>query len=149
LEELPILEKILPEIFDSLNKSGKDAITQQGAYIKDDWGGYTTPLVRGKECAYAIYDEKGTLCCAIEKAKQAGKIDFLKPISCHLYPIRISKIANGEAINYHKWHICNCAVKKGTQQKIALYQFLKEPLIRKYGEEWYAELVKQIEEKAS
>ncbi len=144
MAELSILDDILPKIFGSLSQEGKEVIAAQGAYIQDEWGGYTTPLVRGKECAYAVYDEKGTLCCGIEKAKQAGEIDFLKPISCHLYPIRISNLANGDAINYHRWQICNCAIKKGKQEKVALYQFLEVPLVRKYGQDWYNELVRQI-----
>lgn len=105
----------------------------------------TTPTINDKECAYALYDEKGILKCAIEQAYLAGKTTFQKPISCHLYPIRINKTEHYDAINYDKWHICSDACSHGQKLGVELYKFLKTPLIRKYGEKWYNELQREIE----
>ncbi len=125
---------------------GIQAIEEQGLYIKDWEDDYSTPTVQGRHCAYANYDDKGILKCGIEQAYLDGKITFKKPISCHLYPIRINKYDEFEAVNYHRWGICSDACDLGRELKVPLYKFLKEPLIRKYGDAWYAELVRQIEE---
>ncbi len=94
---------------------------------------------------YAIYDKKGILKCGIEQAYLDGKIAWKKPISCHLYPIRVTQKKDFEALNYHKWHICSDACTLGKELQVPVYKFLKDPLIRKYGEAWYNELVKVIE----
>ena len=104
-----------------------------------------TPLIQGGECAYAI-EEKGSCWCAIEKAWYEGKCDFRKPISCHLYPIRVTKYEGFEALNYNRWDICKAAVLLGKKEDVPVYKFLKEPLIRKFGEEWYRELEVTAEE---
>jgi hypothetical protein len=96
--------------------------------------------VNGKECAYVYYDENNIAKCAIEKAWEQKHIEYKKPISCHLYPIRITKYSNYEAVNYHRWPICDPARKCGSLLNVKIYQFLKEPLIRKYGQEWYTQL---------
>ena len=101
--------------------------------------------IGGRECAFAIYDAAGVLKCGIEQAYLDGKITYRKPISCHLYPIRITKKKNLEAVNYHKWNICSAACTLGKALGVPLYKFLREPLIRKYGEGWYNELVLAIE----
>jgi hypothetical protein len=145
-EERAILEKIYPQVKPYLSKKGQEVIEKEGTWVMDWEGDYSTPTIDNKECAYAAYDEKGILKCGIEQAQRDGKIDFLKPISCHLYPIRISKYDEFEALNYDRWDICSDACDFGRELKVPIYKFLKEPLIRKYGEEWYARLVKQIEQ---
>jgi hypothetical protein len=146
-QELPIMKKIQKEIAPYLTEAGKKAIAEQGPYILDEDGDYSTPTIGGKECAYALYDEKGILKCGIEQAYLDGKTKFRKPISCHLYPIRITKKKGFEAVNYHKWSICSAACSFGKSLQVPLYKFLKDPLIRKYGKKWYDELVNAVEAK--
>jgi hypothetical protein len=99
-----------------------------------------TPLVaKNKECAYTVFEE-GMAKCGIEQAYEAGEISFKKPISCHLYPIRAQKLKYYEAVNYHRWDICSAACKLGAELKVPVYRFLKEPLIRKFGSDWYKNL---------
>ncbi|HBK87739.1 MAG: DUF3109 family protein [Cyclobacteriaceae bacterium] len=146
-DELLVMHEIQQAVAPYLTEEGRAAIREQGPYILDEDGDYSTPTIGGKECAYAHYDEKGVLKCGIEQAYLDGKVKFRKPISCHLYPIRITKKKDFEAVNYHKWSICSDACKFGKSLGIPLYQFLKEPLIRKYGEVWYNNLVEAIENK--
>ena len=147
-DELETMKSIQKAIKPYLTKAGLAAIKEQGPYILDEDGDYSTPTISGKECAYALYDQKGVLKCGIEQAYLDGKVEFRKPISCHLYPIRITKNNKGfEAVNYHKWSICSAACTLGQSLQVPLYKFLKEPLIRKYGEAWYNELVEKIETK--
>jgi hypothetical protein len=143
--ELPILDEIFDKIKPYLSTEGIKAIEQQGKYIKDWEGDYSTTTIDEKECAYAVYDQKGVLQCGIEQAYNDGVIDFKKPISCHLYPIRITKYENYHAINYDRWSICSDACTLGDKLGVEVYKFLKEPLIRAYGEDWYKQLVKEIE----
>lgn len=147
-DELETMKSIQSAIKPYLTKEGLAAIKEQGPYILDEDGDYSTPTIGGKECAYALYDQKGVLKCGIEQAYLDGKVEFRKPISCHLYPIRITKNTKGfEAVNYHKWSICSAACALGQSLQVPLYKFLKEPLIRKYGQSWYDELVGIIEDK--
>ncbi|WP_247231469.1 DUF3109 family protein [Telluribacter sp. SYSU D00476] len=148
-EELPILEQIYPQVEPYLTEAGKQVIAKEGVYTKDWEGDLVTPVIDGKECAYAFYDQKGTLKCGIEAAYNDGKIDYKKPISCHLYPIRITKYDQYHAINYDRWQICNPACSLGQDLGVPLYQFLKEPLIRAYGEAWYEQLVQEIDERTA
>ncbi|HEX7017251.1 MAG TPA: DUF3109 family protein [Cyclobacteriaceae bacterium] len=145
-EELAILKDIYPKIKSYLTPKGIKTIEKEGTHVVDPEGDYSTPVIKGRECAYSHYDEKGILKCGIEEAHKDGKISFRKPISCHLYPIRITKKKEFEAVNYHKWHICSPACTLGRQLQVPLYKFLKEPLIRKYGEAWYEELVRAVEQ---
>ena len=145
-EELPIFEKIIDDVLPYMSKEGKAELKKQGLYLLDEDGDWSTPTVEGKECIYATYDKKGFLKCAIEQAYRDGKIDYPKPISCHLYPIRISKYDAYDALNYDRWTICVDACHLGEQLQVPLYKFLKEPLIRKYGEAWYSKLVAEIEQ---
>jgi hypothetical protein len=146
-EELPIMHEIREHVKPYLTPEGIKSIEEQGVYILDEDGDYSTPTIGGKECAYAHYDEQGVLKCGIEQAYYDGKIGFKKPISCHLYPIRITKNKKGfEAVNYHKWNICSAACSHGKSLHVPLYKFLKEPLIRKYGADWYSQLVVAIEQ---
>lgn len=145
MDELKMLDQIYEEVRPYLSEKGRNAIEEQGKYIRDFEGDYSTPVTHTKECAYAIYDDNGILKCGIEQAYNDGKIAYKKPISCHLYPIRITKYDDFEAVNYHRWQICNAACSLGNELKVPLYKFLKEPLIRKYGETWYNRLVHMIE----
>lgn len=147
-DELEVLDEVYDKVKPYLSDEGVKAIEKQGTYILDDEGDYSTPTVGGKECAYAIYDERGILKCGIEQAYFDKKIDYRKPISCHLYPIRITKYEQFDALNYDQWHICAPACDHGAALKIPVYKFLKEPLIRKYGQEWYEDLTKEIEKPA-
>jgi hypothetical protein len=144
-DELQQMKDIQSKVQPYLTDEGREAIAKQGPYIFDDDGDYSTPTIHGRECAYAHYDKQGVLKCGIEQAYLDGKISFRKPISCHLYPIRITKKREFEAVNYHKWSICSAACSYGKSLKVPLYKFLREPLIRKYGEDWYQQLVKAIE----
>ena len=139
-DELKILEEIYPKVEPYMRPEGIAAIKKQGTSVQDWDGEMVTPLVNGKECAYVIFDEKGITKCGIEKAWEDGVIDFKKPISCHLYPIRITYYRDFDALNYHKWDICSPACTLGAELKVPVYRFLKDALIRKYGEDWYAEI---------
>lgn len=144
-DELEILKEIYPVVKPYLSRDGIKAIERQGTHVLDEDGDLSTPTIKGRECAYAIYDEKNVLKCGIEQAYLDGKIAWKKPISCHLYPIRITKKKNFEALNYHKWNICSAACTLGKELKVPVYRFLKDPLIRKYGKAWYDELEQVIE----
>ncbi|MDX5423163.1 MAG: DUF3109 family protein [Hymenobacteraceae bacterium] len=144
-DELEILEKHYEQIKPYMSAAGVQAVEEQGLYIKDWEDDYSTTTIGNRECAYAIYDENNMLKCAIEQAHIDGKIDWKKPISCHLYPIRITKYDGFEALNYDRWGICSSACSFGQDLGVRVYQFLKEPLIRKYGEGWYKELEELIE----
>ena len=145
-DETKILDEIYPKIKSYLRPEGIQAIEEQGTYTLDFEGDLVTPLVNNVECAYVIFDEKGYTKCAIEKAYEDGVIDWQKPISCHLYPIRITEYSNFSAINYHEWNICSDACTLGKELGIKVYQFLKKPLIRKYGEDFYQTLSEAAEE---
>lgn len=145
-DELKALEKVYPKVKPYLTDKGINAIEAQGYYIKDDDDEWVTPLMwPGGPCAYTIF-ENGIALCGIEKAYRDKKIKFNKPISCHLYPIRILKTKSGDALNYHEWEVCNPACKLGKKEKVRVYEFLKTALTRKYGEAWYNKLVKAAQE---
>lgn len=145
-EELQVLADNYEQIKPYLSEAGRQAIEEQGLYIKDWEDDYSTTTIGNRECAYAIYDDDLTLKCGIEQAYLDGKISWKKPISCHLYPIRITKYDGFEALNYDKWSICSPACSFGADLGVRVYQFLKEPLIRKYGAEWYQELEELVAE---
>ena len=145
--ELSILEEIYEDVKPFLTPEGIREIERQGTFVTDEDNDYVTPIINGRECVYATRDKKGILKCGIEQAHRAGKIDFKKPISCHLYPLRVDHYDHYDAINYHRWYICAPACDLGQELRIPLYRFLKEPLVRKYGQEWYDELVEQIDGK--
>lgn len=145
-EEVSILERDYPKIKSFLRDEGIRAIEEQGTAIKDQDDEWVTPLVGGKECAFTLFDEDGTAKCGIEKAWQEGATDFRKPVSCHLYPIRVKKYHEFEAVNYEKWNICAAACTLGKSLKVPVYQFTKDALIRNYGEDWYAKLEEADEE---
>jgi len=144
-DELPILEEIYDAVKPYLSAEGIKAIEEKGLYEVDEDGEFCTTTVGNKECTFAIYDQNKILKCGIEQAYKDGKTTFQKPISCHLYPIRISKTDQFELLNYSRWHICAPACTHGNELKVPIYKFLKQPLIRKYGEVWYEKLIKEIE----
>ncbi|WP_121964480.1 DUF3109 family protein [Myroides sp. N17-2] len=137
--EVEILRSVYDKVKPFLRPEGIAAIEEQGTSVYGDDEEYETPLIEGGECAYVIYENEMAL-CGIEKAYNEGLIDWKKPISCHLYPIRIKQFSSFEAVNYHKWHICSDACTLGQELSVPVYKFLKAPLIRKYGEDWYKEL---------
>jgi len=138
--EVKIIEDLLPVIWDDLTETSKEVIRKQGVSYIDDDGEPVTSIVNGAECVFTYTDKDGTCKCAIEKAFREGKTDFYKPISCHLYPVRLQKYDEFTAVNYHRWSVCSCARKLGGKLGIPVYQFLKEPLIRRFGHEWFEQL---------
>lgn len=144
--ELEVIDKDYPKIKPYLSAEGIKAIEEQGRYVYDDEGDHSTPTLDGKECAYAIYDRQGILKCGIEEAYNDGQTTFRKPMSCHLYPIRITRYDHYDALNYDRWDICSAACSLGKRLKVPVYKFLKAPLIRKYGLEWYKQLCTEIED---
>ena len=145
-EEVEQLKKVLPVIWEDLSSEAQAVIEKQGVCYKDEDGDLVTSIVNGKDCVFTCYDEKGCCYCAIEKAYREGKVDFYKPVSCHLYPIRVQKYPEFKAVNYHRWSVCKAAVLLGEKEDMPIYKFLKEPLIRKFGEDWYTELEIAAEE---
>lgn len=139
-DEVEKLKEVLPIIWDDLDEKAKAVIDRQGVVYTDKEGDIVTSIVNGKDCVFTCYDEKGMCYCAIEKAYRAGKTDFYKPVSCHLYPIRVADYGEFKAVNYHRWEICKAAVLLGQKENVPVYKFLKEPLIRKFGQLWYDEL---------
>ncbi len=144
-EEYEKLKEILPIVWDDLLPSAKEVIKENGVGYIDSEGDLVTSIVGGKDCVFTCYGEGGMCYCAIEKAYREGRTDFMKPISCHLYPIRLSEYSDFTAINYHSWKICKAAEVLGRKEGIRLYQFLKNPLERKFGKEWYEELCQACE----
>lgn len=140
-DEIEKIQELLPLIWDDLTDVSKEVIRNQGIFYIDEENEPVTSIVNGRECVFTYTDETGICKCAIEKAFRAGKTGFPKPVSCHLYPVRVQQYNDFKAVNYHRWTICNCAIDLGRQLKVPLYQFLKEPLIRKFGENWYGQLV--------
>ncbi len=147
--ELQILDDIYPEVEPYLREEGKLAIIEQGTSVYDITANYSTPLVNGRECAYVVFGENKVALCGIEQAFFDGKITFQKPISCHLYPVRVKKSKQMEALNYDRWDVCSAACTRGKEEGIKVYEFVKEALIRKYGAEFYAELDALVKSKMS
>lgn len=134
------IEKCYPAFERLLDDRYKKVIERSGFAIADSDGDLVTPLFNNRECVYTFVDEKGFTKCAIEKVFLEGKTTFKKPLSCHLYPIRITENADFDAVNYQQIDICKPGRECGGNNKLQLFKFLKEPLIRKYGEKWYEEL---------
>ena len=138
--ETEFLEKNYDLIAPFLSEKGKAAIQKQGKFVRLKKGFFETPLVDNKECAYVVFGNNGTAQCGIENAHRGNAIDWKKPISCHLYPIRVKEYSEFNALNYHRWQICDSGCELGDSLKIPIYQFVKEALIRKFGNDWYTEL---------
>lgn len=141
-DETKILEAIYPKVKPFLRQEGIDVIEAQGTFIKTEDGELETPLINGADCAYVIFDDKNVALCAIEEAYNQGEVSWKKPVSCHLYPVRVQEYSEFSAVNYHKWQICDDACTLGEELGVPVYKFVKEALIRKFGEDWYMELEK-------
>src|SRR5690606_9171188 len=142
--ETTVLNDVYPAVKPYMTPKGIQAVEEHGTHVTDTDGDLTTPCVDGdKECAYVTW-ENGITKCAIEKAYEQGKIAWQKPISCHLYPIRITAYPEFDVLHYDRWHICSAACSLGRELKVPVYRFLKSPLIRKYGEQWYTELENSV-----
>ena len=140
IEEIAGIEENVDAIWNELSASAQSVIDQQGVAYIDREGDMVTSIVGRKDCVFTCYQE-GCCLCVLERAYRKADIDFCKPISCALYPIREKVLGNGlVGLNYHRWKICQCAVEKGKELNLPLYQFLKEPLIRRFGQQWYDEL---------
>ena len=143
--ETQILKDIYPQVKPFLRPEGIKAIEEQGVFITTEFGEFETPLINNADCAYVIFDEKKTALCAIEEAYNQGEVTWKKPVSCHLYPIRVKDYSEFSAVNYDKWDICDDACSLGKELQVPVYKFVKEALIRKFGEDWYEELEKTAE----
>lgn len=139
-EEVKKLEEVLPALWNDLSSAAKKVIKEEGVAYTDMDGDLVTSLVNGRDCVFTCYEPDGTCICAVEKAYREGKTDFYKPISCHLYPIRVVQLGEYQGLNYHRWGVCKAAVALGKRKGVPVYKFLKEPLIRKFGQVWYDEL---------
>lgn len=139
-EECREVEQILPILLPDMTPEARAVVQQQGISYLDPSGERVTSIVNDKDCVFARTDHNGWCYCLIEKAFNAGKIKFKKPISCHLYPVRLTQVGDKVGVEYHRWDICHCARVLGKKNHIRLYEFLKEPLIRRFGQEWYDEL---------
>ena len=144
-EEYAKLKTILPDIWDYLLPEAQNVIKEQGVGYIDEDGDLVTSIINGKNCVFTCYGNNGMCYCAIEKTYREGKTDFYKPISCHLYPLRLTEYENFTAVNYHRWKICKAAEILGRKEGIRIYQFLEAPLIRRFGKEWYDELCRVCE----
>lgn len=164
MDEVMELENVLDEVWDDLSASAQTVIDKQGVAYTDQEGDLVTSIVNGKDCVFTYYDDltlslpdanggerqctiPNCCLCATEKAFRAGRTSWCKPISCALYPIRVKELKNGlTALNYHQWDICADGRRKGRELHMPVYKFLREPLIRRFGQEWYDELCLVAEE---
>ncbi len=139
-EEAMVMEEIYPLVEPYMTSEGKEVVREKGTSVIDFEGDLVTPLVKNQECAFTYQDEHGITKCAIERAFLNGEVNFRKPVSCHLFPVRITEYKRFDAVNYQQLPVCKPARVCGKGRKLPLYQFLKEPLIRKYGTDWYDQL---------
>lgn len=139
-DEVARLEEVLPVVWDDLSDAAHSVIERQGVAYVDADGDLVTSIVDGRDCVFTCRDAGGNCLCAIEKAYRDGRTDFYKPVSCHLYPVRVGDYGPYKALNYHRWDVCKAAVALGRAKGVRVYQFLKEPLVRRFGQEWYDEL---------
>ena len=154
MEEIAEIEDCLDTVWGDLSASAQAVIDKQGVAYTDQEGDLVTSIVRGKDCVFTCYESLqfttvNIKCClcALEKAYRAGKTQFCKPVSCALYPIREKRLGEGlVGLNYNRWAVCRMAVVKGNQENVRLYQFLRDPLIRRFGEDWYQELLDTVDE---
>ena len=141
-EETKLLEEVYPKVKPFLREEGIKAIESLGVFITTEKGELETPLINGQDCAYVFFDEKNIALCGIEEAYNQGDIAWKKPLSCHLYPVRVKDYSEFSAVNYHHWHICDDACSLGKELQVPIYKFVKEALVRKFGTDWYDELEK-------
>ncbi|MGX1928253.1 DUF3109 family protein [Flagellimonas sp. 2504JD4-2] len=146
--ETEILVDIYQDVKPHLRPEGILAIEEQGAFVKGEDGEWETPLVNKSECAYVVFSKEGIAKCGLEEAYNDGAIKWKKPISCHMYPVRVREYSEFTAVNYHQWEICDPACSLGEELKVPIYKFVKEALIRKFGKTWYKELEEVAKENA-
>lgn len=139
-QELEVMADIYETVKPYMREEGIAEVEKQGLYVVDADGDNTTPLVNNAECAFVTFEDDGIAKCTIEQAFNDGKIDFKKPISCHLFPIRIKEYRDFDAVNYEAIKICKPACACGEKLEVPVFRFLKEPLIRLYGADWYEQL---------
>jgi len=139
-EEIDILEEVYPEVKPYMSPAGIARVEETGVFTIDEDGEYVTPLVEDRECAFVTFDDKGIAKCSIEMAHRDGKIDFPKPISCHLYPIRLTELKDFTAVNYHFWPICDPARECGAKLNVKMYRFLRTAIERKFGKAYFQKL---------
>lgn len=144
-EELEKLEKVKEIVWDDLLPAARERIKEAGVGYVDEEGDLVTQIVDGRNCVFTTYAPGGMCLCAIEKAYREGRCDWRKPMSCYLYPLRLTTYPTFTAVNYHRWKICKCAEILGRANGMRLYQFMKEPLIERFGQEWYDELCEACE----
>jgi len=144
-EETKILQDIYPLVKPFLRKEGIAVIEAQGTWVNGTDGELETPLIDDKDCAYVIFDGKTAL-CGIEQAYNQGIVKWKKPVSCHLYPIRVKDFSEFSAVNYDRWDICDPACSLGAELEVPVYKFVKEALVRRFGIDWYTELEKVAED---
>lgn len=144
-DELPAIEEVVDVVKPYLSAEAVMALEEHGPYLLDEEGDFSTTTIDNKECAFAFYDDQGILKCGIEQAWKDGKTQFQKPISCHLYPIRVAKLHEFLALNYDRWDICSPACDLGAELSVPVYKFLKGALTRRFGEVWYQKLCDAIE----
>ena len=146
LEEIACIEDALDTVWQEMSATAQAVVDRQGVAYTDPEGDLVTSIVGGKDCVFTCYED-GCCLCALEKAHRAGRIEFCKPVSCALYPIREKSFASGlTALNYNRWDVCRDAVAKGRELGLPVYRFLETPLRRRFGDEWYEELCAVAEE---
>jgi hypothetical protein len=138
-EEIGIIEDVLDKVKPYMTPEGIQVVEDQGVFDYDETGNFVTPLVNDRDCVF-IYFDGNIAKCAIEKAYLDKKIKYQKPNSCHLYPVRITEYPDYDAVNYHKWEICDSACKNGQRLQLPLYKCLEIPLTRAYGRDWFKKL---------
>lgn len=138
--EVRAIEDVLPGIYDEMLPGAKRVVEEQGVCYVDEEGDLVTSIVDGRDCVFTTYAPGGVCLCLLEKAYREGRIPQTKPMSCHLYPVRLDPVGVMTAVNLHKWNVCKCALKEGRKNRVRAYEFLKEPLTRRFGREWYDEL---------
>ena len=145
-DEVKILKEIYPKVKSEMREEGILAIEEHGVFYKDEFGEPVTTLVNNKECAFVVFDKNNIAKCAIEIAYQKNKINFIKPVSCHLYPIRVKNYESFQGVNIHYWHVCKPACECGQKLKVPVFKFLKSAIIRKWGLEFYNQLNQAFEQ---
>ncbi|MDE7461005.1 MAG: DUF3109 family protein [Paramuribaculum sp.] len=143
--EREILEDLTPALMPELLPAAQEEIKTNGVAYVDEEGDLVTSIIDGRNCVYTCYAEGGKCLCAIDRAYREGRCSWRKPISCYLYPLRLTEYPTFTAVNYHRWKICRSAESNGRKLGIRLYQFMQEPLIERFGQEWYDELVEACE----
>ena len=144
-DEKKKLEEVLPVVWDDLLPAAREVIERQGVAYTDEEGDLVTSIVDGRDCVFTTYAPGGMCLCAVEKAFREGKCDWRKPMSCYLYPLRLTEYPDFTAVNYHRWKICKCACTLGRKEGVRLYKFMRGPLTERFGAEWYDELKQACE----